>query len=81
MKEARIEEHEQIAGHTGPDKYVVVVNPVPQWSARRLFWVKPAVISILIMPNRCIRSKPYTLVPSGFSFEGTEENPLVTFFR
>lgn len=27
MEEARVEEHEQIARHTGPDKYVVVVKP------------------------------------------------------
>lgn len=27
VKEARVEEHKQIAGHTGPDKYVVVVEP------------------------------------------------------
>ena len=27
MEEARVEEHEQIAGHRGPDKYIVVVKP------------------------------------------------------
>jgi len=27
VEEARVQEHEQIAGHTGPDKYVVVVKP------------------------------------------------------
>lgn len=27
MEEARVEEHEQVAGHAGPDKYVVVVKP------------------------------------------------------
>ena len=27
MEEARVQEHEQIARYTGPDKYVVVVKP------------------------------------------------------